>query len=162
MPPAIKPRRRKLIKPRLQLKLAGLFVGLSALSLLLQFVLFTNRMTHLALELPNDGALLIGSTNRLLSEVLGISFLLFLPLTLGFGILATFRIAGPIYRFETFLASVEAGECPPDFRLRKHDEMHELAAQIVNVTRPLRESSTSDDDEEGDKDENETPIRFAA
>lgn len=137
-------RRRKLIKPGFQLRLAGVFVGLTALSLLLQFLLFTNQMTRLALELPNDSAILIGSTNQVLLEVLGISFLLFLPLTLGVGILTTFRVAGPLYRFEAFLESVKAGECPPDFRLRKRDELKDLASQIMEATRPLREDSKKD------------------
>ena len=129
-------RRRKLIKPRLQLKLTGLFVGLSALSLLLQLVLVTNRLTHVALELPNDSDILLGLSNSVLFEVLAGSLLVFLPLTLMIGVLATFRIAGPLYRIEAFLDSVEAGECPPDFRLRKNDELQDLAAQLVRVTRP--------------------------
>ncbi len=48
-------RRKKLIKPRLQLRLTGIFVGLTALSLLLQFVLFTNVLNETAVGLPNDG-----------------------------------------------------------------------------------------------------------
>lgn len=131
-------RRRKLIKPRLQLKMAGLFVGLVALSLLLQYILFSNRLTHLALQLPNDADVLLASTNRTLAQVLALSFLMFLPLTLIVGILATFRIAGPVYRFERFLQSMEDGECPPDFRLRKGDELQELAELMVSATRPLR------------------------
>lgn len=134
-------RRRKLIKPRLQLKLTGLFVGLSALSLLLQLVLITNRLTHVALELPNDSDVLLGLSNMVLLQVLAGSFLIFLPLTLLIGVLATFRIAGPLYRIEMFLNAVEAGECPPDFHLRKKDELQDLAAQIVRVTRPLRITS---------------------
>lgn len=137
-------RRRKLIKPRLQLKLTGLFVGLVALSLLLQYILFSNRLTHLALQLPNDGDVLLGSTNRMLAQVLSLSFLMFLPLTLLVGIMATFRIAGPVYRFETFLRAVEDGERPPDFRLRKGDELQELADVIISSTRPLRNAEGAD------------------
>lgn len=148
-------RRRKLIKPRLQLKLTGLFVGLSALSLLLQLVLITNRLTHVALELPNDSDVLLGLSNTVLLQVLAGSFLVFLPLTLLIGVLATFRIAGPLYRIEMFLTAVEAGECPPDFRLRKKDELQDLATQLVRVTRPLRITGADSDSEDASHTDNQ-------
>lgn len=131
-------RRQKLIKPRLQLKLTLIFVGLSALSLLLQFVLFQSALTNVALELPNDSDLLMGATNGLLIRVLLGSFLVFLPLTFLVGVLTTFRIAGPIYRFEQFLDAVRRGNRPPNFRLRKGDELVDLASLINEATEPLR------------------------
>ena len=42
------PRRIKLINPRLQLKLIGSFVGLSAVSLLVQFLLLSARLSETA------------------------------------------------------------------------------------------------------------------
>ncbi len=140
-------RRRKLIKPRLQLKLTLTFVGLSALSLLLQFVLFQSTLATAALNLPNDSALLMGATNGLLLRVLAFSFLIFLPLTFAVGILTTFRIAGPVYRFEQFLDSILRGGRPPNFRLRKGDELTQLAQLINEATEPLR---MEDRDEGGD------------
>ncbi|MGK0218614.1 MAG: hypothetical protein ACI9HE_002108 [Planctomycetota bacterium] len=155
MSPRTYVRRRKLIKPRLQLKLTGLFVGLSALSLLLQLVLVTNRISHVALELPSDGAVLLGLSSSVLLDVLAGSFLVFLPLTLLVGVIATFRIAGPLYRIEMFLNAVEAGECPPDFHLRKKDELQDLAAQLVRVTRPLRVSSSDSESTESTEADNQ-------
>ncbi len=131
-------RRKKLIKPRLQLRLTGIFVGLTALSLLLQFVLFTNVLHETAVSLPNDGPILLDEINRITSRILLISFLVFLPLTLSIGILTTFHIAGPVYRFEQFLSAVIRGERPKDFRLRSGDQLTELAALINTATRPLR------------------------
>ena len=132
-------RRQKLVKPRLQLKLTLTFVGLSALSLLLQFVLFQSALAHLALELPNDSGHLMDASNEMLARVLLSSFLVFLPLTFLIGILTTFRIAGPVYRFERFLDAVRRGERPSNFRLRKGDELMELAALINEATEPLRQ-----------------------
>jgi len=143
MDPQTYQRRRKLIKPRLQLKLTLTFVGLSALSLLLQFVLFQNVLTEAALLLPNDHDVLVGETNGLLLAVLAVSFLVFLPLTFLVGVLATFRIAGPVYRFEQFLAAVRRGERPADFHLRKGDELTDLAALINEATEPLRETAAA-------------------
>jgi len=134
-------RRRKLIQPGLQLRLTFTFVGISALSLLLQFVLFANAITNLALELPRDGAVVMERSSGLLGSVLLVSFLVFLPLTFGIGVLATFRIAGPVYRFKAFLSAVLRGERPPDFHLRKGDELQDLAELMNVVTEPLRRPS---------------------
>lgn len=131
-------RSRKLIKPRLQLKLTLTFVGLSALSLLLQFLLFQSALAEAALGLPNDSGVLLGRSTDILLRVLAASFLIFLPLTFLVGVLTTFRIAGPIYRFEQFLGAVRRGERPPDFRLRRGDQLTELAALINEATSPLR------------------------
>ncbi len=131
-------RRKKLIKPRLQLKLTLTFVGLSALSLLLQLVLFQSTLSSAALELPNDSQLLMSNTNAVVLRVVAISFGVFLPLTFLVGILSTFRIAGPVYRFEQFLRAVQRGERPRNFRLRKGDELMDLAQLINDATEPLR------------------------
>lgn len=136
-------RRRKLIEPGLQLRLTFTFVGIAALSLLLQFVLFANAMTELAVALPRDGALLMERTGETLRAVLGVSFLVFLPLTFAVGVMSTFRIAGPVYRFTAFLRQIQRGENPPDFRLRKGDEMTELARLLNEVTVPLRQAGPS-------------------
>jgi nitrogen fixation/metabolism regulation signal transduction histidine kinase len=138
-------RRKRLIKPRLQLKLTFIFVSLSALSLLLQFILFSNRLTNVALELPHDSAYLLQESNGLLLQTLLSSFLLFLPLTFIVGVLTTFRIAGPLHRFETFLRAVRRGERPADFRLRQGDELQELAELLNVVTGPLRSAQTAPD-----------------
>lgn len=136
-------RKRKLIKPRLQLRLTGVFVGLTALSLLLQFVLFTNVLHETAVALPNDGPVMLEAINRITLRVLIASFLVFLPLTLGIGVLCTFRIAGPVYRFEQFLGAVIRGERPRDFKLRRGDQLTELGALLNEATRPLREQEST-------------------
>jgi hypothetical protein len=131
-------RKIKLIKPRFQLKLTMVFVGFSALSLLLQFVLFTSSLTEVALELPQDGALLMEQTSGLLMRVILTSCLLFLPLIFMVGVLTTFKIAGPLYRFEQFLNSVHRGENPGDIKLRSGDELHDFCDLLNRVTAPLR------------------------
>ena len=141
--PETQRRKRKLIKPKLQLRLTGIFVGLTALSLLLQFVLFTNVLHETAVGLPHDGPIVLGEINSITSRVLVASFLVFLPLTLSIGVLCTFRIAGPVYRFEQFLSSVIRGERPKDFKLRKGDQLTELADLINEATRPLRDSDAT-------------------
>lgn len=134
-------RRKKLIKPRLQLRMSGIFVGLVALMLMLQFALLTASLHHAANTLPNDSALLLEQTNGLSIRLVVISAAVFMPLTLLVGILSTFRIAGPLYRFEKFLMAVQNGENPADFRLRNGDELKDLAALIISSTAPLRQDT---------------------
>lgn len=131
-------RRIKLIQPKLQLKLIGAFLFMSALALNLQFILFTSSLTQLASELPEDGTLLVERIPGHVLQIFLISFLIFLPLTFCIGVLVTFRVAGPIYRLETYLKQVIRGEKPDDCRLRKGDELMELCELINRATAPLR------------------------
>ncbi|MAE47059.1 MAG: hypothetical protein CMJ86_09235 [Planctomycetes bacterium] len=137
-------RRRKLIKPSLQLKLTAVFTGLCALSLLLQFILFQSALTSAALELPADSARMLDLSQSIVLKVLTISFLICLPVTFLVGIMTTFRFAGPVWRFETFLKSILRGEKPRDFTLRKGDQLTELADLLVRSTQPLRAESPQD------------------
>ncbi len=131
-------RRIKLIQPQLQLRLIAAFLGMSALALTLQFLLFTSSLTELATELPEDGAALIERVPAHVQRILLVSFLIFLPLTFCAGVLITFRIAGPLYRFEQYLKQVIRGERPPDCRLRDGDELQDLCQLINEATAPLR------------------------
>ncbi|MEM8710318.1 MAG: hypothetical protein AAGG01_05160 [Planctomycetota bacterium] len=139
-------RRKKLINPRLQLRMSGLFVGLVTLMLLLQFALLTASLHQTANLMPSDSALLLSQTNQIAVRLVLTSAAVFLPLTLLVGILSTFRIAGPLYRFEKFLTAVQNGEKPEDFTLRDHDELKELAELINSSTAPLRRDEVSSEE----------------
>ena len=116
-------RRIKLIKPSLQLKLVGTFIGLTALTLLLQYLLITAHLTDAATRMPDGGTYLMSITPEMLTKVLLLSFLVVLPLIFCVGVLTTFRIAGPVYRFEQYLGSIARGEEVGPCRLRKGDEL---------------------------------------
>ena len=130
-------RRNKLIQPRIQLRLTLTFVGLTALAFTLQFVLFTSALSTLTAELPNDGPLMMTRINPILIRVISVSFALFLPLTFMVGVLTTFKIAGPLYRFELFLTDVRDGKRPRPVRLRKNDELQHIAQLLNEATAPL-------------------------
>lgn len=132
-------RRVKLIRPRLQLKLVGTFAGLSLFALVFQFILFGSVTARFAAGLPNDGDVLFAKLAPALAFVLAASLALVMPFTFWIGVRMTHRIAGPVHRFESFLAAVSAGERPPDFHLRDGDELNELAEWINEATRPLRQ-----------------------
>ena len=138
-------RKRKLIRPGLQLRLSGVFVGLVTLMLLLQYMLLGAELYRAAGELPSDGTRLLAMTDGVALRVVVASALVFLPLTLLVGVLASFRIAGPVYRFERFLEALRDGEQPEDFQLRDGDELKEIATLLNDATRPMRTRATVED-----------------
>ena len=54
MPAHKHPRRVRLIRPGLQLRLILTFLGVSSLALALQFILFMSALTEAAVHLPQD------------------------------------------------------------------------------------------------------------
>jgi hypothetical protein len=131
-------RKVRLVKPSLQLKLTLAFVGLSALSLLLQYILFMSSLTKTALGLPNDGMLFMEQVNGILFGMLLASFGVLLPLTFVIGVVMTHKFAGPIHKLQTFLNQTLRGAKPADCRLRDGDELQEFCALLNEVTAPLR------------------------
>ncbi len=131
-------RRIKLVKPRLQFKLIGVFVGLSGLGFLMQSLHVGLRLSELASTVPEGGSYLMAALPELPLEILAVSFGMILPLTIAVGILVTFRIAGPVYRIEKYLEEVLRGEQVVPCKLRKGDELQELCEMINKVTEPMR------------------------
>jgi len=132
-------RRIKLIKPRFQLKLVGAFAGLSALGFMLQALHVGLRLSELSATLPEGGTHLMAVMPELPLEILLVSFGMLLPFTLAVGILVTFRIAGPVYRFEQHLRSVIDDENVGPCQTRKGDEFDELRDLINEVTTKIRQ-----------------------
>lgn len=147
MSPAYK-RRIKLIKPRLQLRLVAMFAAVSVTSLLLQYLLFSSRFSELASRLPDGGAYVLSVLPGILIEVLVTSFAFLLPVMLCVGVLSTFRIAGPIYRFEQYLRQVVRGEAEGPCRIRDGDELWDLCDLINQATAPLRMRHGEDEPDE--------------
>ena len=128
----------RLVQPGLQLRLILTFVGLSALALMLQYILFMSTLSKVALGLPNDGLVFMDRINGILLGVFLASFGVLLPLTFAIGVIMTHRFAGPLYRFEAFMNATVRGERPTDCRLRKGDELEGFAELLNQVTAPMR------------------------
>jgi hypothetical protein len=144
-------RKIKLIKPRFQLKLIGVFVGISALGFVLQSLHVAFRLSDLAASMPEGGASLMAVMPELPIEILIFSFGMVLPLTVAIGIFVTHRIAGPVYRFEQYLSSLARGEYLGPCRIRRGDELQDLCAIINQAVESLRE------EQEGASEETESP-----
>lgn len=149
-PPKKYKRKIKLIQPRLQLKLIGTFMGMSALAMLLQFLLITSRMSEVATRLPQDGMLFLREMQQTTLQVFLISFGMLLPLTFLVGVLVTFRWAGPLYRFKVHLTKIANGERPGTCRIREGDELQDfctlLNRAIENLQAGANKKSGDDDD----------------
>lgn len=116
----------------------GAFLGVALLALTLQYLVFQRLLAEAALELPNDGALLLSQTNVRLATVFSVTVLLLLPATFAVGLLVTHRLVGPIYRFEVYLKQLIAGETREPCRIRKDDELQELCQLINQATAATR------------------------
>jgi len=150
--PVVKYKRSiKLIRPGLQLRLTGVFVGMSVLGLVLQACVFMRELASIAAMLPSDGPLVLGELQGTVLRVLGITLALLLPIMLWVGVLVTHRIAGPVYRFETYLLSVIRGERPGNCTLRKGDELVDLCHTINAATAPLRGAAPLDPQKSSDQ-----------
>ena len=137
------PRRIKLIKPSLQLRLVAIFFGISCLGGLIQALHLGMRLSMLANTLPEGGTYLMAQLPGLPLEIFLVSFFLLLPLTMAVGVLSTFRIAGPVYRFEKFLREVAEGSESQPCRLRNGDQLLELCELLNQATAEAREGNAT-------------------
>ena len=117
-------RRQTLPKRSLQLRLVASFVGMSTLALIIQFMMLGLRLSDLAGQGGSEE--FIAELPSFLLSVLALSFGVLLPLTVMVGIVTTFRIAGPIYRFEQYLGQVIRGEANGPCRIRDNDQLQDL------------------------------------
>jgi len=125
-------RRNKLPRPRLQLRLVGAFACLCALALMTQAFVLATELSRLAGGLPSGGRALAEALPGVLARSLGISVLLLLPALVWIGIRVTFRIAGPMYRFERHLEAVARGAWPGPCRIREGDDLQEFC-ELLNA-----------------------------
>ena len=111
-------------------KLILAFFGVALLALLLQFLLFQSTLSVLAADMPQDGVILLERIPGYTLIVLGISVAILLPMTFFVGVMVTFRIAGPIQRFDMHLKAIARGEDPGTCRIRKTDELQDFCATL--------------------------------
>lgn len=147
-------RSKKLVKPWIQLRMMLMFLLATSTVVVGQAILIMFMLTRIATQLPNDGELLIARLQTDMWLYLGITVLFFGPFMMLVGMLGTFRILGPIYRFELYLREIADGGKPADCRIRKGDLLHDLCDLINETTAPLRQTSEDGSEEaEGERTE---------
>jgi len=122
-------RARLLVAPRFQLRVVGVFLLLSLGSILVQLFLMGVDLRLIGQSLPPGNAL-DREVAGVLTRALLFSAGMWIPITLGVGILITHRIAGPIHRFEQHLEAVARGEAIGPCRIRRGDEFQGLCDRL--------------------------------
>lgn len=158
-------RRKKLINPRFQLKLAfaGLAIGL--ISVMVLMIVLNEAIMELMDKGWIDPISVQSGWIGLIGGKMLLAAALLVPLTLALGVLFTHRIAGPMYRFHKFLTAVRDGEKPGRCTIRKGDEFQEFCDLLNDVTLPLRvdepvrDASPIDEDEQPVEEEEPEPAR---
>ena len=120
----------KLIQPGLQMRMVGAFLGLSVLGLLTQVLMLGAQLTTTATEMPSGGLYLASELPGMLIQSLLLSFLVLLPAVLLIGIRVTFKIAGPLHRFERYLEDIRKGEWPEPCRIRESDQLQDFCGLL--------------------------------
>ena len=131
-------RKKKLIKPKFQLKVAGACLGIALMAVLTMMILLNEAILDFADKGWVDSAALQNEWMSVLLTKLGIALVIFAPMTLALGIILMHRVAGPIYRFEQFLAAVARGEHERECKIRDGDELVEMCDLLNRFTAPIR------------------------
>jgi hypothetical protein len=134
-------RRKKLIKPKFQMRVALCGLGISVVAVLLLMIMVNEAIMEFASNGWVDAAAMQAEWMNILLGKLLITMALLVPFTLALGVILTHRVAGPLYRFEAFLNAVMAGEHPEPCRLRQGDELMDFCELLNEVTEPLRNGS---------------------
>jgi hypothetical protein len=130
-------RRKKLVKPALQLKIVLTLLGTAGLCVLIQTIMLSRSLSAVSgLSLAENDELMLQLPGILVRNLV-VTLTILIPLILVIGTLVTFRIAGPVYRFEKFFENLAAGKQAEPCRLRERDELHELCALINAATGSL-------------------------
>jgi hypothetical protein len=127
--------------------------------MLLQFLFLGGRMTQALSRLNGAGVELAQELPAALVEVFFFSMGLLLPVIFGLGIVLTFRIAGPVHRFEQFLDAVARGEQIGPCKIRRGDYLQSLCEAINRATESTRRRTEVGTPE---SQEDETPARKSA
>lgn len=126
--------RRKiyLIKTRFQLKYTGLILlFMLIIAVLSGYTVYQTAWRLMGEKLSNvypQGRLVV--IMRTINLTLLYRIALLAPVVAVISILLSHRIAGPLYRIERFLRSVARGDFSERLRLRKRDELKDLAESI--------------------------------
>ncbi len=150
-------RKKKLINSRLQLKLIGVFLGVSCVASLFQVVLLNRSMMSLAQHLPQEGDRLLGQLPGILLTNIVLTIGVLCPLTFLVGLLVTHRVAGPAYRMTQHCKAVARGQDVGPCRIRKDDELWELCDALNEALDHLRSETAQDGPSAGRSEVEDAP-----
>ncbi len=134
-------RKKKLIKPALQLRLAAIFTVTALAAVIIQAFTLHRSMMKVAEFMPNDGDLLRKIWPEVFRSSVTLTAILIVLTVYLVGVTITHSLAGPIFRFEEYLRGLRAGRSTEPCKLRKGDQLQELCSLLNDATASLRGKS---------------------
>lgn len=128
-------RKRQMILPNFQLRLVSKFVLLSMAALLCQFLFMGTLLTNMMRGFPGAEGL-VREVPTIVFKTVVFMAVLQLPI-LFMGLILTFRIAGPVYRFESYLRSLARNQHRGPCTIRQKDEFSSLNDAINEVVEQM-------------------------
>ncbi len=136
--PSQKPRRKKWIRPDIQLRIILSTMLVAFLALITNFhvclvgLIMLQWGANLSLEIA------LQQIQSLLVKQYLISFAIAVPLSIWVGVFEAFKFCGPIYRFKKFFEELGAGRWDLPCSLRKDDELQDLKGAINDFLGKLK------------------------
>ena len=140
-----KRRSRLFIAKRFQARYIGLIVGMMFFVVILTgylvyvttWIMFGEK---LAAVYPQG---LLMDIVKKVNLVLFLRLLILTPFVVLIGLVISNRVAGPIYNIKRYLGKLLIGDYSSNIRLRKKDELHDLADEINRFVEKLRKDRTN-------------------
>ncbi|MBI5559781.1 MAG: hypothetical protein HY883_00690 [Deltaproteobacteria bacterium] len=138
-------RRKKIVKPGYQMKVAfSAAIALFLYSLVLGFIIFypLSQELYSAATVEDKmrvSELILGLHRRVWPAVFAVSILVYIH-----AILASHRVAGPVYRLEKAMKDFMAGKFGGRVRLRKSDQFQEVGEVTIRLAGYLEEAKKRD------------------
>ncbi|MCG3205472.1 MAG: hypothetical protein KCHDKBKB_02193 [Elusimicrobia bacterium] len=126
-----------IIKHHFQFKLSFILLAILSVSTLIIWLesrVAVNKMIEAGFVTGEDAVLQLQS----LTSIIGQTGFLIMALTFGLVLFLTHFLAGPIYRFEKIFKEMKEGNLSIFVRLRKHDQMQDLADEFNQGLAGLR------------------------
>ena len=132
-------RRQYIVRPGFQLRYVGLILAIIFFTLAITgFTIYYNSWTMLGEKLANvypQGRLM--QIFKTVNARLALNIFFVAILCTAAAIVASHKIAGPVYRMIRFLDTVTSGDYSQRLRLRKGDELTDLADAINRLVEKL-------------------------
>lgn len=134
-------RRRVLIKPAYQLKLAlTLFIYVAVYSIILAFIIFYPLYTELASIANVERQAVISEMVLYLHKRVWPGLFLVAFLAAVHGIFSSHRMVGPAYRFEKMLEELVRGNYSHRIKIRKRDDFKEIETLLNRLAEKIEMS----------------------
>jgi methyl-accepting chemotaxis protein len=139
-------RKKKFIRPDVQLKIVFITFLVAVFVLLINFQLNVAGLWSLSSDLSGVGSVDVAleETRMFLIQKFFLALLIAIPLSFSVAILYSFRFSGPLYRFKIHLTDLAAGRWGATLRLRDRDQLLDIRDAINSAADSFRSAVRED------------------